>query len=131
MKDSNKCEILDDKTPDCQDLKPVIFNKETKKMNQRKEIISKLSKKTFTDKKTQELLDDDCDSSKLKNYPKEFGKQVQKYRIKLQMTQKQLAQHPKINISHKEIVNIENGTAKYNPVLCNKIKRVLEIKKKK
>jgi len=51
-----------------------------------------------------------------------FGKDLQKKRLSLGMTQKDLAN--KLNIPVKDINDIEAGKAKHNPGLMNKINRI-------
>ena len=53
-----------------------------------------------------------------------FGKELQKYRLSKNMTQKDIAQ--KLNISFKDINDIENGKMKHNGPLMGKIKRMMK-----
>jgi ribosome-binding protein aMBF1 (putative translation factor) len=53
-----------------------------------------------------------------------FGKELQKKRLSKGMTQKDLAQ--KLNTPVKDINDIEAGKAKHNPILMNKINRVMK-----
>tara|TARA_R110002073_G_scaffold238200_1_gene399253 strand:- start:171 stop:551 length:381 start_codon:yes stop_codon:yes gene_type:complete len=62
---------------------------------------------------------------KVKVTPIEMGREIQKKRTELNLTQKQLAQ--KVNVLPKVILEIESGKAKHNPQLIVKIKRILKI----
>ena len=62
---------------------------------------------------------------KIKKTPTEIGKEIQKKRNELKLSQKDLAL--KVNILPKVIMEIENGTAKHNPQLIVKIKRAMKI----
>ena len=53
-----------------------------------------------------------------------FGNQVQSYRLEHKLTQKDLAN--KINQPVKIITDIENGSAKHNPQIINKLKRLMK-----
>ena len=59
-----------------------------------------------------------------KKTPAQFGKDVQKFRLEKHWTQKDLAQ--RINLTSKIITDIENGTAKHNPQVIQKIKRLMK-----
>ena len=61
---------------------------------------------------------------KVKVTPIEMGREIQKKRTELNLTQKQLAQ--KVNVLPKVILEIESGKAKHNPQLIVKIKRILK-----
>lgn len=61
-----------------------------------------------------------------KKMDKNFGKELQKYRMSQNMTQKDIAQ--KINVSFKDINDIENGKMKHNGPLMSKIKRLINKK---
>lgn len=63
---------------------------------------------------------------KIKKTPSEIGKEIQKKRNELKLSQKDLAL--KVNVLPKVIMEIENGTAKHNPQLIVKIKRSLKMK---
>ena len=52
-----------------------------------------------------------------------FGKDLQKYRLSQNMTQKDIAQ--KLNIPAKDINEIESGKMKHNGQLMGKIKRLM------
>ena len=52
-----------------------------------------------------------------------FGNQLQSYRLEHKLTQKDLAN--KINQPVKIITDIENGSAKHNPQIINKLKRLM------
>ena len=53
-----------------------------------------------------------------------FGNQLQSYRLEHKLTQKDLAN--KINQPVKIITDIENGSAKHNPQIINKLKRLMK-----
>ncbi len=55
----------------------------------------------------------------------DFSKKVQQKRLSMGLTQKQLA--TKLNMQVQIISDIENGKAKYNPQIFNKIKRIIKI----
>lgn len=58
-----------------------------------------------------------------KKMDKNFGRELQKYRLSKNMTQKDIAQ--KLNIPFKDINDIENGKMKHNGPLMGKIKRLI------
>ena len=71
------------------------------------------------------LMDDDVQKP-IKQVGKDISLKVQRRRQELKMTQKELAL--KINKNVSIIQEIENGNAKYDRSILNKLERVLNIK---
>ena len=91
------------------------FNKSNNKQNSQ-------HKKTA---KQPNLLEDDVPKP-IKMVSKDISLKVQRRRQELKLTQKELAL--KINKNVSVIQEIENGTAKYDRSVLNKLERVLSIK---
>ena len=89
--------------------------------NKKDKLKPKINKPISEEKKLENKIEKG--DLKHKKTPTELGKQIQKDRLKLNMTRKDLAY--KINLPIKTIDDIENGKAKYNPQHINKIKRIL------
>ena len=72
-------------------------------------------------------LDKQIENGKLKHnvVDSDFSKKVQQKRLSMGLTQKQLA--TKLNIPVQTISEIENGKAKHNQQIVNKIKRIIKI----
>lgn len=100
-----------------QDWNPVVWNKTDEKKN---------NKTVYPagNKKFQELDSDEPEAPKPVGLS--VGKQIQQARMKLKMTQKQLAQ--KINEKANVIQDYESGKAIPNPSVKRKIATVLNIK---
>ena len=98
----------------------VLKDKEEKeKEKEKKTQIKVVSNERKLEKKIEEGI------LKHKKTSVELGKQIEKERLKLNMTRKDLAY--RINLPVKNINDIENGKAKYNPQHINKIKRILKM----
>jgi len=94
-------------------------NKELTNKKQNKKQIKPPSKEKQLEKKIED------GNLKHKRISSGTGKQIEKKRLELNMTRKDLAY--KINLPLRNIDDIENGKAKYNPQHINKIKRILKI----
>ena len=106
---------------DCQDWKPVIFNKPKKK------IIVKNKKKVLSDEQIRKIkLENENDVQKIEKVSLDFRKEMQKARCAKNMTQKQLAQ--KLNLKQTIIANYEQGKAVPNNFIITKIERALGVK---
>jgi ribosome-binding protein aMBF1 (putative translation factor) len=83
------------------------------------------STKTHKEVSKETKIEQQIEDGKLshKKISTDFGKQVQSYRLQHKLTQKDLSQ--KINQPVKIITEIENGTAKHNPQVISKLKRLL------
>ena len=80
---------------DCQDWKPVIFNKPKKKF------VVKKKKNVLSDEQIRKIkLDNDNEVHKIEKVSMDFRKEMQKARCAKNMTQKQLAQ--KLNLKQKK-----------------------------
>ena len=90
------------------------FNKHNKQNSQPKKPIKPLN-----------LLEDDAPKP-IKLISKETSLKIQRRRQELKLTQKELAL--KINKNVSVIQEIENGNAKYDRNILNKLERVLNIK---
>lgn len=75
--------------------------------------------------KQQTIFEDDVQKP-IKLIPKETSLKIQRRRQELNLTQKELAL--KINKNVNVIQEIENGNAKYDRNILNKLERVLNIK---
>lgn len=86
------------------------------------------NKQNFQHKKTakqSDLLEEDAPKP-IKTVSKDISLKVQRRRQELKLTQKELAL--KINKNVSVIQEIENGNAKYDRTILNKLERVLNIK---
>ena len=99
-----------------QDWKPLIINKKNNKNEEKKQYIKTKEQKLKESEENGNLSHKKMDL--------EFGKSLQKYRLSKNMTQKDIAQ--KLNISFKDINEIENGKMKHNGQLMGKIKRLMK-----
>ena len=99
----------------------VYLNKQTK---QNKENKSKQGPYPNKENKMDKQIEEG--NMKIKKTAAEVGKEIQKKRNELKLSQKDLAS--KVNVLPKVIMEIENGKAKHNPQLIVKIKRTLQIK---
>ena len=99
----------------------ITANTELNKKNKKKD--KKVGKQLSTEKKLENKIQEG--NLKHKKISKELSTQIQKERLRLKMTRKDLAH--KINIPLKIIDDIENGIAMYNPQHVNKIKRILKM----
>ena len=99
-----------------QDWKPLIINKKNNKNEEKKQYIKTKEQKLKESEENGNLSHKKMDL--------EFGKSLQKYRLSQNMTQKDIAQ--KLNISFKDINEIENGKMKHNGQLMGKIKRLMK-----
>jgi len=108
---------------DHQDWKPVYvyLDKKSKDAEKNKNI----SKKSPNKEQKMEEKIENCEKLKVKVTPVEIGRDIQKKRTELKLTQKDLAQ--KVNVTPKVILEIEAGKAKHNPQLIVKIKRFLKL----
>lgn len=97
-------------------------DKEISKKNKDKTQVKQVNPPS-NEKKLEKKIEDG--NLKHKKTSAELGKQIEKERLKLNMTRKDLAY--KINLPVKNIDDIENGKAKYNPQHINKIKRLLKM----
>jgi len=84
------------------------------------------NKKTYV-ANPEKKMEKQIENGKLKHNTVEsdFSKKVQQKRLSMGFTQKQLA--TKLNMPVQTISDIENGKAKYNPQVVNKIKRIIKI----
>jgi putative transcription factor len=105
---------------DGQDWKPVIFKKKTQ-MEINNEKVSTLHT-SQSSKKTEE----NPDSFKINRITGKMGKQISEARVAKKISQKQLANM--INLPQKTIQDYENGKAKVDGNIINKLNRVLNIK---
>lgn len=96
----------------------VYLNKKSKE--KQKENTNHPNKENKLDKQIEE------GNMKIKKTPSEIGKEIQKKRNELKLSQKDLAL--KVNVLPKVVMEIENGTAKHNPQLIVKIKKSLKLK---
>lgn len=71
-------------------------------------------------------LDEATDANKIKTYNKNIRLQIQKARLAKKMKQKDLAN--KVGINNKMIIDIENGKAKFNNRILQKIGKVLGVR---
>lgn len=99
-----------------QDWKPLIINKKNNKNEEKKQYVKTKEQKLKESEENGNLSHKKMDL--------EFGKSLQKYRLNQNMTQKDIAQ--KLNISFKDINEIENGKMKHNGQLMGKIKRIMK-----
>lgn len=99
-----------------QDWKPLIINKKNNKNEEKKQYVKTKEQKLKESEENGNLSHKKMDL--------EFGKSLQKYRLSKNMTQKDIAQ--KLNISFKDINEIENGKMKHNGQLMGKIKRLMK-----
>jgi ribosome-binding protein aMBF1 (putative translation factor) len=99
-----------------QDWKPLIINKKNNKNEEKKQYVKTKEQKLKESEENGNLSHKKMDL--------EFGKTLQKYRLSQNMTQKDIAQ--KLNISFKDINEIENGKSKHNGQLLGKIKRLMK-----
>ena len=99
----------------------VYLNKQTK---QNKENKSKQGPNPNKENKMDKQIEEG--NMKIKKTAAEVGKEIQKKRNELKLSQKDLAS--KVNVLPKVIMEIENGKSKHNPQLIVKIKRILQIK---
>lgn len=99
-----------------QDWKPLIINKKNNKNEEKKQYVKTKEQKLKESEENGNLSHKKMDL--------EFGKSLQKYRLSQNMTQKDIAQ--KLNISFKDINEIENGKMKHNGQLMGKIKRLMK-----
>ena len=99
-----------------QDWKPLIINKKNNKNEEKKQYVKTKEQKLKESEENGNLSHKKMDL--------EFGKSLQKYRLSKNMTQKDIAQ--KLNISFKDINEIENGKMKHNGPLMSKIKRMMK-----
>jgi ribosome-binding protein aMBF1 (putative translation factor) len=90
-----------------------------KKENKSNKCANKENKENKMDKKIE------AGDMKIKKTPADTGKEIQKKRNELKLSQKELAL--RVNVLPKVIMDIENGKAKHNPQLISKIKRNLKI----
>ena len=120
---------------DHQDWKPVVWAKKPdKKKNVKKGSVAVANtNKNFQGQGTGKKIKDDDEIKRIPTVGMAIGKQIAQARNAKKMTQKQLAQA--INCQVSVITELENGKAKYNPAVINKVKRALGIsiknKKKK
>lgn len=112
---------------DHQDWKPITFglNKNTPAHKQESIVIPKNQFKGGVD--SAKLERDEEEGKKLKTYGSEYGKKVQIARGEKNWTQKQLAQQ--LNVKQDVIQNIENGKGLVDGQICNKIYRILKVKR--
>ena len=105
---------------DCQDWKPVIFKKKTSSEKEHQKINSmRVSHGT-------KKIVENPDSFQINKVTKKMGKQISTARLSEKLSQKELAN--KINISSKTVQDYENGKARPNGNIINKLNRVLNIK---
>ena len=110
---------------DFQDWKPVVFgsNKNTKTNHQ--DTISVPKPKHNNTSFVKE--DEETGMVKINIYGTEYGKKVQQARCEKKLKQKELAQ--KLNVKEEIVREIENGKGKVDGQICNKIFRVLGVKR--
>tara|TARA_B110000971_G_C19886674_1_gene443332 strand:+ start:280 stop:621 length:342 start_codon:yes stop_codon:yes gene_type:complete len=104
-----------------QDWNPYYFHVDKKVNGVDKEKEKKISQGDNKETKIEKQIEE----GKLahKKMDQSFGKELHKYRMSQNMTQKEIAQ--KLNIPVKDINDIENGKMKHNGPLMGKIKRLI------
>ena len=107
----------------------VIYTRGNKELNKKKEK-EKEKNKSNTSFVKEKKIDKKIEEGNLKHdkIKLDSSKQIQQQRLKLGMTQKDLAK--KLNIPVKTIIEIESGKANKNQQLISKIKRNLNISNK-
>jgi ribosome-binding protein aMBF1 (putative translation factor) len=104
-----------------QDLNPVVLTKS-----------KSVSKSTNTASKSnihinKVIIEDDNEAHRIITYTKDQCNNIIAARNKLGLTQEQLAKKVNCSLPKSFIVNIENGTTKYNQQTYNTLKRILNI----
>ena len=109
-----------------QDWKTITFsnNKNTPAHKQETVIVAKTN---YNGVNSAKLERDEEEGKKLKTYGAEYGRNVQDARKEKNWTQKQLAQQ--LNVKQDIIQKIENGTGIVDGQICNKLFRILKVKR--
>jgi len=115
-----------------QDWAPVVWKKNAPKATsdaiQRGYNVSALHKISDTVRAQRKLNNEELPP--IKRISRSFSRAMQEARLKNKMTQKQLAQHPKINVKPSVINQYESGKAMPDQKIMTNIKTVLGIKGK-
>ena len=109
-----------------QDWKPIILSNAKNTPAHKQEIIA-IKKPVFNNINSAKLEHDEEEGKKLKTYGAEYGRRVQEGRKQKNWTQKQLAQQ--LNVKSDVVQKIENGTGLVDGQICNKIFRILQVKR--
>ena len=113
--------MSDDHLFDHQDWKKIIFHSKEKKQPVSK--ISVTKQTPNTSKKLDKQIEEGNLTHKL--FPRDFCQKLQRKRLELKLTQRQMAQA--LNITPNALSDIERGVYPYNSQLNNKIKRIYNI----
>ena len=111
-----------------QDWKPVILNSSKNIPKQQTEIVPKFqSSNSNSNVNAAKIERDEEEGKKLKTYGTEYGRKVQDARKEKNFTQKQLAQQ--LSVKPEVIQNVENGKGLVDGKICDKLFRILKVKR--
>ena len=112
-----------------QDWKTIVFNsnKNTPKHKLEVEPVKKYVSNSNTNVDSAKIERDEEEGKKLKTYGLEYGKKVCEARKEKNWTQKQLAQQ--LNVRQDIVQKLENGSGLVDGNICNKIFRILKVKR--